>query len=122
MLSSIAAEHVSSPRNAGRFPEATHVGVGGQPGDGPYVRLWLLVEQGVILRAGYECNGCPSSIAAASMTSQLATGRPLERLALLEPSDLILLLGGLPEGKEYYAKLAVQAIRNAIVIEKEEKQ
>lgn len=117
MLSALAADHVSSPRNAGRIPDATHLGVGGTPGDGPYVQLWLVIVGGVVRKAGYECNGCPSSIAASSMLAQLAIGRSLEQLERIEPSDLILIIGGLPEGKETYAELAVQALRNALPIE-----
>ena len=113
VLSPIAAEHVHSPRNAGRMEGATHLGVGGVPGDGPYVRIWMAVEGGIVRRAGYECNGCPSSIAAASMAATLATGRELGRLALLDPRDLLLVLGGLPPGKESYAELAVSALRSA---------
>lgn len=118
MLSATAAQHVSSPRNAGKIENATHVGVGGVPGDGPYVRLWLSIEGETIKKVGYECNGCPSSIAASSMVAQLATGRSLQQLSLLEPSDLLLILGGLPEGKEQYAELAVQALKNLVPLEK----
>ncbi|RYG47564.1 hypothetical protein EON79_06985 [bacterium] len=114
LLSPRAAQHVHSPRNAGRFEGATHVGIGGVPGDGPYVRMWLRVEGQTVRRAGYECNGCPSSIAAASMAAGLATGRTLSQIALLEPCDLLLLLGGLPEGKEEYADLAVQALLHPV--------
>lgn len=95
MLSAIAAQHVSSPRNAGKINDATHVGVGGVPGDGPYVRLWLTIQDATVKKVGYECNGCPSSIAASSMVAQLATGRSLQQISLLEPSDLLLILGGL---------------------------
>lgn len=117
MLSAIATQHVSSPRNAGRIEGATHLGVGGTPGEGPYVRLWLVLEKNIITRVGYECNGCPSSVASASMLAQVATGRSLERLSLMEPNDLMLILGGLPEGKEYYADLAIEALRSAKLLE-----
>ena len=87
------------------------------PGEGPYVRLWLTIQDGIIKKVGYECNGCPSSIAASSMVAQLATGRSMQQLSLLEPSDLLLILGGLPEGKEHYAELAVQALKNVTPLE-----
>jgi hypothetical protein len=57
VLSAIAAQHVSSPRNAGKIDDATHVGVGGVPGDGPYVRLWLTIQDAIVKKVGYECNG-----------------------------------------------------------------
>ena len=84
------------------------------PGDGPYVRLWLAVQDGRILCATYACNGCPSSIAASSMTATLLAGRTLEQAARHEPHDVLVVLGGLPEGKGYYADLAVEALRHAL--------
>ncbi len=114
VLSPVAAEHVHSPRNAGRLDGATHVGVGGTPGEGPYVRLWLVLEGDTIRKASYECNGCPSSVAAASMSAQILIGRTVAQALRLEASDLLLILGGLPEGKESYAELAVRAVKSAL--------
>lgn len=121
VLSPIAAQHVHSPRNAGRLEGATHVGVSGTPGDGPYVRIWLIVKDKTIVAATYECNGCPSSIAASSMAAQVLIGRSVDKALLLEARDLLLLLGGLPEGKEYYAEMAVEAFKNALQEEEQER-
>lgn len=114
MLSDRAAEHVHSPRNAGPILNATHVGYGGTPGEGPYSRLWLEIQAQTIQRAGYECNGCPSSIAASSMVAQIVTGRSVDQALRLTSADVLLLLDGLPEGKGYYADLAVEALQNAL--------
>jgi hypothetical protein len=51
------------------------------------------------------------------MLAQLATGRDLDKLLTLESSELLLVLGGLPEGKEYYAELAIKALRSATPLE-----
>ncbi len=118
ILSPTAAEHVHSPRNAGKLEGATHIGVSGVPGDGPYVKLWLIVKDRTIAAATYECNGCPSSIAAASMAAQILIGRSAEKALLLEAKDLLLMLGGLPEGKEYYAEMAADALRDALKFER----
>lgn len=122
MLSPHAAAHVHSPRNAGPLQGATHIGIGGTPGEGPYVRLWLLISDGIIQKASYECNGCPSSIAASSVAAQLLTGRQIGKAKLLESKDLLLILGGLPEGKDYYADLAVEALQNALSTFHDERQ
>lgn len=113
-FSPLASEHIHTPRNAGRLGNATHVGVGGTPGEGPYIRLHLIVSVGIIRRASYECNGCPSSIAASSVVAQILTGRTLTQASELESKDVLLILGGLPEGKEYYAEMAVTALKNAL--------
>ncbi|MBX3117423.1 MAG: iron-sulfur cluster assembly scaffold protein [Fimbriimonadaceae bacterium] len=122
ILSPIAAEHVHSPRNAGELEDATHVGTGGTPGEGPYVRLWLILEEGTVRKATYACNGCPSSIAAASMSALLLAGRTVAQALSIDARDVMTVLGGLPEGKEYYADLAVQAIQDALKEELSERQ
>lgn len=90
------------------------MGVGGTPGEGPYARLYLRVAESVIVQAGYECNGCPSSIASSSIVAQIITGRSVQQALLLTPQDVILLLDGLPEGKGYYADLAIEALQNSL--------
>lgn len=114
VLSPVAQDHVARPRNAGKLECATHVGYGGTPGEGPYVVIWLEVEENKILRTGYQCNGCPSSTAVGSVATMLLTGRTLQQASLIEANDLLIVLGGLPEGKSYYADLAFQAIQQAI--------
>lgn len=113
-FSPVASAMIESQQHAGVLGSATHIGVGGIPGDGPYVRLYLEISQGCIHKATYECNGCPSSVAAGNMAAHLLTGRSVEKALLITPRDILLVLGGLPEGKEYYAELAAQAIQSAI--------
>ena len=113
MLSPLAAEHVHNPRNVGPLEGATHQAACGSPGDGPYVVIWLEVEDEKIMRAAYSTHGCPSSVAASSMACQIATGRTLAQARLLTGDDLLLILGGLPEGKERFAHMAAKALLNA---------
>lgn len=113
MLSPVAADHVQRPRNQGPLENATHYGVSGSPGDGPYVEIWLDVQGGTIARAGYRTPGCPSSTAAASMTCQLAIGKATDWPSQLTSNDLMMILGGLPEGKGDYARMAVEALQHA---------
>jgi len=112
ILSDRAHDHVARPRNAGAMADADRIGTGGSPGGGPYIQLWLKLDGGRILKATYETNGCPSSIASASALCELITGREIAKVRLLEARDLITYLGGLPEGKEFYADLAVNAVRD----------
>lgn len=116
MLSPIALSHIHSPRNCEPIEGASHYGQAGIPGDGPYVQLWLDVEDGLIKRTGYQCAGCFSSIACAGMAAEVLIGRTLEQASKLEPNDLILLLQGLPEGKEDCAERTVCAVRDALKI------
>lgn len=113
MLSPLAALHVQQPRNVGPLEGATHVGSCGTQGEGPYVTIWLIIEEGVIRRVAYATHGCPSSIASASMLCQIAIGRTTEAVSQLTAEDLVRILGGLPEGKEHFAQMAVYALASA---------
>jgi nitrogen fixation NifU-like protein len=114
VLSPIAAYHAANPQYAGPLTDATHFGSGGVPGEGPYISLWLRVHDLEIVAVGFECNGCPSSLATGSVLTTLLNGRTVEKAKLIEAKDIILVLQGLPEGKEHYAELAVQAIHQAL--------
>lgn len=114
MLSPLAADHVQRPRNVGPLEGATHEGCCGEPGDGPFVKFWLHVEDDTIMKAAYQTHGCPSSIASASVLAQLAVGRPSLWAQDITANDLLTILGGLPEGKEKCASMAVQALRGTL--------
>jgi NifU-like protein involved in Fe-S cluster formation len=114
MFSQTALDHISRPRNAGRLDTFTHYGCGGLPGDGPYVELWFQVEDSKVIRAGQESNGCPSTMACASYISALSLNREVEAMQKLSSSELILLIGGLPPGKERSAELTVEALQDAL--------
>lgn len=75
--------------------------------------LHFLVSADRIVRATYESNGCPSSIACASAAAELLVGRTIDQARKLTGRDLLLLLGGLPEGKGHCADMAVVAVQNA---------
>ena len=113
MLSPLAADHVHRPRHRGPLEDASY-GVSGVPGDGPYVEIWTRVEGGVVARAAFRTPGCPSSTAAASVLCGLAEGREATRVMELTGEDLLKVLGGLPEGKEMYANMSVEAMKRAI--------
>lgn len=114
MLSPLVAEHVQRPRNEGPIPGGTY-GVAGHPGDGPYVEMWLDVRDGRVLRAGYQTHGCPSSIGATSVLCTLLLASPQPQIvAEMSTAEFLLILGGLPEGKEFCADLALAAARSAL--------
>lgn len=110
----LAADHVQRPRNRGELADATHKGVCGVPGDGPFVTIWLILEGDQIIRATYQTHGCPSSIAASSVLCELVCKVPFASVSTISPADLLTILGGLPEGKEQFASMALEALRDAL--------
>ena len=73
----LGMDHLQRPRFRGPLLDATHTGSDGTPGEGPYVQLWLAIDDGIIRDAAFQTHGCPSSIAAASVLCQLCIGRLL---------------------------------------------
>jgi nitrogen fixation NifU-like protein len=114
MYSLQVLDHFHQPRNVGPLEAATHQATVGVPGDGPYLILWFRVEQGTIVQAAYQTYGCPAAVASGSLLAELAVGRSPKTLLSLTPREVMLLLGGLPEGKEACAERAIQALHGAL--------
>jgi len=115
VLSELALRFVNGPLNRGPLDGATHYGHSDQPGDGPYVQIWLIVEGGVIRQAAFKCPGCPSSTASAGVLCALISGREVEKALALTPGDLLAVVGTLPEGKGHYIERTIRALRAALV-------
>ena len=114
MYSAIVAEHANNPRCVGPLATATHLGTAGVPGDGPYFRVWLEIEGDTLVRAAFQTFGCAVAIACGSLMCSVLTGRSLTQARRLEPHDIVVLAGGLPEGKEHCPQLAIQALSLAL--------
>lgn len=115
MFSPTAQEYIANPGKTGPLDAATHHGRLGNPGDGPYVLIWLVVDaSGVITDVSQQTNGCPTIIACASLAARLLKGRTLEQARRLEPEDLVMILGSLPEGKGDCPRMVVNALAAAL--------
>lgn len=109
----MALSHINNPRNVGPLEGATHYGVAGVPGEGPFVQMWFKVEGGQIKRATYKTYGCPTSIASASMVAELVAGKPIETALSITETDIKALLAYVPEGKEDCPPRVVAAVHQA---------
>ena len=109
----MALSHINNPRNVGPLEGATHYGVAGVPGDGPFVQLWFIVDGDQIQRGSYKTYGCPTSIASASMIAELVAGKSVETALSLTEADIRALLAYVPEGKEDCPPRAVCALQSA---------
>ena len=109
----MALSHINNPRNVGPLEGATHYGVAGVPGDGPFVQMWFIVENETIRQGTYKTYGCPTSIASASMIAELVAGKSVETALSLTERDVIALLAYVPEGKGDCPPRAIRALQNA---------
>lgn len=117
MYSPIVMDHFGNPRNVGVLASFTHKGVSGNPNAGPFVVLYLDIEEGIIRNVSYQTYGCAAAIAAGSYLTELIRGRSVEESKGIEWVDIQRGLGGLPLGKEHCAQTAVSALRQALAPE-----
>ena len=104
-------------QNASNFGvmDGPHItGQSGVPGEGPFVRIHIRTFNKIIEEASFETYGCPAAIACGSWTAGWIVGKTAEEAMKLDASDLLLLLGGLPLGKEHCATLAIEALRAGV--------
>ncbi len=115
MLSDIASRFVNDARYAGPLPKASVAGTVGEVGGGPYMILELdISDDGRVRGAAYQTFGCPSAMACGSLVCHIAQGKHVEHLDCITKSDILIVLGGLPEGKDYCADLAIGSLQLAI--------
>src|SRR5688572_27638862 len=107
-------QHAANPTTVGPLEGATHQGVAGIPGEGPYMILTLSIEGDMIIDAAYQTYGCPAAMASGSITASILKGRTVQQALTVTAKDIDLLLGGLPEGKGHCADLAVTALQTAL--------
>lgn len=87
-------DHYENPRNHGKFEGADVVSDGGNPGCGDVVTIYLKVdEQGQVEKVQFEGQGCTISQAAASLVTEMVTGKPLDAVLELDYDAIIDELG-----------------------------
>ena len=114
MSAELVAQLFNDPRTLGALPDADAIGQEGVAGQGPYLTVYLKRTGDTIEDARFETYSCPYAVACGSWVTRWVVGRTAEQARLLETSDLSLVLGGLPLGKEHCASLAVHALRKAL--------
>lgn len=114
MYSAKVLEHLENPRNSGEMADATARGEASNPVCGDLLYLYLKVTDGKIIAAGFQVQGCPPSIAAGSVLTELITDLTLEEARRLKPQDITRALETLPRNKEHCSVLAIDALRAAL--------
>ena len=114
MYSPQVLEHLDNPRNVGAMADATAHGEAINPVCGDSLHLYLKVEEERIVAASFQVQGCPPSIAAASVLTELIQSQTIADARQLKPQAVSTALGGLPRNKEHCAVLAIDALRAAL--------
>lgn len=107
-------DHFTNPRNVGKIDDADGVGTVGNAKCGDIMKIYLKIENDIIVDVKFNTFGCGSAIASSSMATELIKGKPLSQAMELTNKAVAEALDGLPAHKMHCSVLAEEAIRAAI--------
>ena len=109
MFSEAVLDHFRNPRNVGELRDATCTIEVSNPVCGDILKLSARITDGRIAEARFLCRGCTTSIACASLLTELIRGRTLAEAGAITAESLSESLGGLPPATFHGAQLAEDA-------------
>lgn len=107
-------DHFMNPRNVGEIEDASASGTVGNPKCGDIMRVFLKIENNIIVDAKFKTFGCGSAIATSSMATEMIKGKSLDDALELTNKAVAEALDGLPPIKMHCSLLAEQAFKAAI--------
>ena len=107
-------DYFQNPRNVGEIEDASGVGQVGSPKCGDIMKMYLEIEDDVIVDVKFKTYGCGAAVATSRMATELIMGKTLEEAEKITNKMVVEELGGLPHEKLHCSVLAEQAIRAAI--------
>lgn len=114
MYSEKVMEHFMNPRNVGEIQDADGIGEVGNARCGDIMKMYLKIEDGVIVDVKFKTFGCGSAIASSSMATELIKGKTIEEAMEVTNKAVAEALDGLPPIKMHCSLLAEQAIKAAL--------
>lgn len=107
-------DHFMNPRNMGEIENADAIGEVGNPACGDVMKLFLKIEDNIIVDVKFKTFGCGAAIASSSMTTELIKGKTIDEALKLSNKAVEEALGGLPPAKQHCSVLAEDALKVAL--------
>ena len=105
-------DHFANPRNVGELPDANGIGEVGNSRCGDIMKMYIKVENNIIVDVSFKTFGCGAAIATSSMATELIKGKSIDDALKLTNKAVMEALDGLPPVK--CSVLAEQAIKAAL--------
>ena len=107
-------DHLMHPRNVGIIEDANGIGEVGNAKCGDIMKIYLKIEDNIIVDVKFETFGCGSAIASSSMATEMIKGKSIDEAMTLTNKAVTEALDGLPAVKIHCSVLAEEAIKNAL--------
>lgn len=114
MYSDRVMDHFANPRNVGEIADANAVGTVGNAKCGDIMKMYMKIENDVIVDIKFKTFGCGAAIATSSMATEMVRGKTVEEALRLTNKAVVEALEGLPPVKLHCSVLAEDAIKAAI--------
>jgi len=114
IYSETVIDHAMNPRNAGKIPNPDGFG-STTSACGETMEIRFKAKDGKITDAAFWTNGCSTTVACGSMSSELIKGEDVAQALVTSQNDILEALGGLPEGNQHCALLAANAVKAAVL-------
>ena len=107
-------DHFMNPRNVGTIEDASGVGEIGNAKCGDIMKIYLKIENDIIVDCKFETFGCGSAIASSSMATEMIKGKSIQEALALTNKAVFEALDRLPAAKVHCSVLAEEAIKSAL--------
>lgn len=114
MYSDKVMDHFSNPRNVGEIENADGIGEVGNAKCGDIMKMYLKIENDIIVDAKFKTFGCGAAVATSSISTELIIGKTVDEALNITNRSVANALDGLPPAKMHCSNLAEEAIRAAI--------
>ncbi|MBS4535379.1 Fe-S cluster assembly scaffold protein NifU [Clostridium sp. D2Q-14] len=114
MYSEKVMDHFTNPRNVGEIEDADGIGQVGNAKCGDIMKIYLKIENDIIVDIKFKTFGCGSAIASSSMATELIKGKTINEALKLTNKAVAEALDGLPPVKMHCSVLAEEAIKSAL--------
>ena len=107
-------DHFMNPRNVGEIENASGVGTVGNAKCGDIMKIYIKVEDDVIVDVKFKTFGCGAAIATSSRATEMVMGKTIDEALKVTNKMVADSLSGLPAVKMHCSVLAEEALHAAI--------
>ena len=107
-------DHFSNPRNVGEIENASAIGEVGNAKCGDIMKIYLEIENDIIIDIKFKTFGCGAAVATSSMATELVKGKSITDALKITNQAVAESLDGLPPAKMHCSVLAEEALKSAI--------
>ena len=103
-----------NPNNVGEMADANAIGTVGNASCGDIMKIFMKIENDVIVDVSFQTFGCAAAIATSSVATTMIKGKTVDEALKSTNAEVVEQLGGLPAQKLHCSVLAEEAIKAAV--------